>query len=86
MFDWQTRPDRHGRSGGASNGPERGAHDATGQRRWHLRQGMTPPPPLLLANALGGPMLTLVLLIDEATKEKTSGQFVLHEDGSKVPW
>ncbi|KAJ9660486.1 NADP-dependent oxidoreductases 1 [Coniosporium apollinis] len=24
--------------------------------------------------------------IDEATKEKTSGQFVLYEDGSKVPW
>ncbi|KAK4175374.1 hypothetical protein QBC36DRAFT_331608 [Triangularia setosa] len=24
--------------------------------------------------------------IDEATKEKTSGQFVLHEDGSKLAW
>lgn len=27
-----------------------------------------------------------VLQIDEATKETTSGQFVLHEDGSKLPW
>lgn len=29
---------------------------------------------------------SLARQIDEATKEKTSGQFVLHEDGSKLAW
>lgn len=27
-----------------------------------------------------------LLQIDEATKEESSGQFLLHEDGSRLPW
>ena len=30
--------------------------------------------------------VSLGLQIDEATKEETSGHFVLYEDGSKLPW
>lgn len=40
----------------------------------------------LLRIAEGRVMTDTSPRIDEATKEKTSGQFVLYDDGSKVPW
>ena len=40
----------------------------------------------VLRRTVSEPELTVDGQIDEATKEKTSGQFVLFEDGSRVPW